>query len=340
MAALPALSKVWYSRCNRPIASSASALLIAQSNVFALKEHLKDTATGGTTGGGTRNAGSAWVTKGSSDSVSFNTSGTDLITAHTNLVWANSGTAHSWWWGECAAAGYQVVVACANTSSSAVCVAMAPISTPFTGGSLTARPTSTQEFLWGTSSTGAATTVTMFTDLTLGGTNYTHFVAADDGQFWFLASRAGTGIFSLCIGFTKPTGSTDTRSAFIVGNTLASGRGAMGRSVIFDSSLSAVSRSPNGTVVVSSGGFSAVARAGGSDYLGAGSTDANSGKYLAFPTDAFCNLAGQYAWRGRVPDFAGVGTRPVGDCYPSTAAPERVVVGDVLLPCPGVAPIV
>lgn len=340
MAALPALSKVWYSRCNRPIASSASALLIAQSVVFALKEHLKDTATGGTTGGGTRNAGSAWVTKGSSDSVSFNTSGTDLIPAHTNLVWANSGTAHSWWWGECAAAGYQIVIACASSSSTALCVAFAPISTPFTGGSLTARPTSTQEFLWGTTSTGAATTATFLSDVVTGGTNYTHFVVADDGQFWFTTSRAGTGLFSTCAGFIKPTGSTDTRSAYAVGTTLASARGAMSRASLFDSSNGAVSRQPNGVAVTSTGGFTTAGLAGGSNYLGAGGTDANSGKYLAFPVDAVCNVPAQYAWRGRVPDLAAVGIRPVGDCYPSTAAPLRVVVGDVLLPCPGVAPIV
>lgn len=338
MAALPALTKTWYSRCNRPIASSASALLIAQSDIFAFKEHLKDTATGGTTGGGTRNAASAWVTKGSCDGTSFNTSGTDLIAAHTNLIWSSGGN-RSWWWGECAALGYQIVVECGAAASTNLCVAAAPIATPFTGGSLTARPTSTQEFLWGTGSLGAGTTVAFLSDVVTGGTNYTHFICADDGQFWFLTSRAGTGIFSTCCGLVKTTGSTDPRAVYLVGTTLSSSRGAMSRSQLFDSNNGSMSRAPNG-VGTHTGGFTTGGYAGGSNYLSAGGTDANTGKYLAFPVDAYSNAAAQYAWRGRVPDFASVGVRPVGDCYPSTAAPERVVVGDALIPCPGVAPIV
>lgn len=335
MSVLPALTKTWSARGNRPNAANTTALLVAQSTIFALKEHMKNTATGGTTSG-SRNANSVWVTKGSSDSVTANTAGSDLITTHTNLVWSAGN--HSWWWGENATSGYQCVIDCGAAASTAICLAFAPIGTPFTGGTIAARPTSTQEFLWGTTSTGAGTTVTFLSDVVTGNNNYTHYITADDGQFWFLCSRSGLGIFTTCAGFTKPTGTTDTRSAFVVGTTSSTGRGAMGRAALFDSTNGAVARTPNG-VAVANGGFDPKGYAGGANYLGTGGVDANSGKYLAFPVDTFSSTAGQIAYRGRVIDLVSVGIRPVGDSFPSTAAQERVVVGDVMIPFPGVVPI-
>lgn len=336
MAALPALIRTWSARGNRPNAANSSALLIAQSTIFALKAHMTDTATGGTVGG-TRHANSVWVTKGSSDGTSFNVSGTDLITSHTNLVW--SATNHSWWWGENVACGYQCVIACYGAASTAIGFAFAPITTPFTGGSLTARPTSTQEFLWGTTSTGATTVATFLTDLVTGGNNFTHYITADDGQFFFLTSRSGLGIFTTSSYFLKPVGSTDPRAAFAGGSTLNSSRGAMGRAQIFDGALGAISRAPNG-VSIASGGMALPGRAGGSDYVGVNGVDANTGKYLAFPVDAYSATTGQAAYRGRFVDLVAVGTRPVGDSFPSAAAQERVVVGDFLVPFPTVVPIV
>lgn len=336
MAALPALIRTWSARGNRPNAANSSALLIAQSTIFALKEHMKDTAAGGSVGG-TRNPASVWVTKGSSDGTTFDTSGTDLITSHTNLVWAAGN--HSWWWGENVASGYQCVIACYGGTSSAIGLAFAPISTPFTGGSLTARPTSTQEFMWGTTTTGATVVATFLADVVTGNNNYTHYVTADDGQFWFLTSRSGLGIFTTVAGFAKPTGSSDPRAAFVIGSTSLSGRGAMGRSVIFDSGNGAVSRAPNG-VATATGGLQVPGYAGGSHYLAVNGVDANTGKYLAFPVDAFSAAVGQAAYRGRFVDLVAVGTRPVGDSFPSTAAQERVVVGDTMLPFPTVVPIV
>lgn len=333
---IPALTRPWTSRRNRPDASTASALLIAQSRLFALKEHLKDTATGGTTSG-TRNAASVWVTKGSCDGTTVNTSGTDLITSHTTWLWAAG--AHSWWWAENAAVGYQIVIDTAGAASASVCIAFAPISTPFTGGNTTTRPTSTQEFLWGTGSTGAGTVAAWLSDVVTGGSNYTHFVTADDGQFWFLCSRAGTGIFSTVIGFQKPSGATDARAVYAIGNTLSSSRGAMSRAQIIDANTGAMSRSPNG-VSTHTGGVGSFGYAGGSNYLGTGTTDANSGKYLSGPVDAWSIAGGQNAWRGRFVDLIAVGARPIGDGFPSVAAQERVVVGDFLLPFPATTALI
>lgn len=329
------LDRPWVARGNQPNAANTTALLVAQSYIFALIAHMRGSAAGGTTSG-TRVAASNWVCKGSSDGTSFNTSGTDLISAHTNLVWSAGN--HSWWWGENTAAGYQVVVACYGAASTTIGIAFAPIGTPFTGGSLTARPTSTREFMWGTTSTGATTTATFLADVVTGNNNYTHYITADDGQFWFLCSRAGLGIFTTALGFVKPTGSTDANAAYAVGSTLASSRGAMSRAVLFDATTGAVSRSPNGTAIAT-GGFQVMGLAGGQHYLGVGTVDANTGKYLSFPVDAYALAAGQLAYRGRVQDVIAVGARTVGDSFPSTVAQLRVVVGDVMLPFPSVVPV-
>lgn len=336
MIPLPNLIRPWTVRGNRPDASTASALLIAQSRVWGMKEHMKDTATGGSLSA-TRNAASVWVTKGSCDGTTVNTSGTDLITTHTGLIWAAG--AHTWWWGENTAAGYQCVIDTAGALSASLCIAFAPISTPFTGGSTTTRPTSTQEFLWGTGSTGAGTVATFLSDVVTGGSNYTHYVTADDGQFWFLVGRAGTGIFSTACAFLKTVDSTDTRAAFVIGSTLSSGRGAMSRAQIFDSNLGSSARSPNGTAI-HTGGLTPLGYAGGSNYLGRGGVDANTGKYLSGPIDAWSNAASQDAYRGRFQDFAAVGIRPVGDpFFTAGGVQERVVVGDVLVPYPSITPI-
>lgn len=335
MSALPALTKTYSARGNQLNASNTTALLVAQSTVFALKEHMKNAASGGTTSG-SRHANSVWATKGSSDGTTANLAGSDLIAAHTNLVWSAGN--HSWWWGENATCGYQVVIDCCVAASTSLAVVFAPIGTPFTGGDITTRPESTREFICGTTSTGAGTAVTFLTDVVTGNNNYTHYVTADDGQFWFLVSRSGGGIFTTCLGFQKSVGSTDPRAAFGIFSALNSSRGAMNYLSVFNSNTGAVSRQPNG-LAVGTGGLTRGGSAAGSEYLGVGGTDANTGKYLAFPTDAFSLSASQYAWRGRIPDMCNVGLRPVGDSYPSTAAQERVVVGDCLLPFPGVVPI-
>lgn len=335
MATLPALSKTYSTRGNVPFAANSTALAVAQSLLYALKEHLKNTASGGSTSG-SRHANSVWTTKGSSNGSSVSTAGVDHWSAHTSLSWASGGSNHSWWWGENATLGYQVVIDCVGGVSSSAVIAFAPIATPFTGGSLTNRPTSTQEFLWNTTSTGDSP-VTFAADVVTGNSNFTHFVTADDGQFHFLVSRSGGTVFSTAISLVKTTGSTDTRNVFAFGHSQTSTRGAPGHNVTFGSN-GCVGRLPNGTAI-STGGL-VKPTAGGSEYLGVGGTDALSGKYLAFPCDVMSLAGGQYAWRGRVPDVYSVGLAAIGSSIPSAAAQERVVAGDFILPFPGVVPTV
>lgn len=339
--ALPALTQTRSSRMNKPYAANTVQLDLAQSVIFALIQNLLDTATGGTFTG-TRDANSVWNVKGSSDGVAnVSTAGVNHIAARTNLVWAAAASNHSWIWLENTQLGIQIVIDCINVDTTIV-IAASRIAVPFTGGTLTARPTSTEEFLWATTSTGNSPQ-TFLADTTTGSTCNTHFVTGTDGQFLFMASRAGTGVVFLMIALQKTTGAPagDVRNVFWLGNSITSGRGACQVSAIAGSAGGCVGRSPNGLTVVSTGGMSQH-NAGGSAMSGSGTygTDAQTGKYNALGCAVWAGNSGaQYGYRGMLPDLYTT-TAPVGEPISNLGVVTRTVVGDYVWPCPGVAPTV
>lgn len=338
--AFPALTKTRSSRMNQPYAANAVQLDLAQSVLFSLIQNLLDTAAGGTLTG-SRHANSVWTVRGSSDGVAnVSLVGVNHIAARTNLVWAASGANHSWIWLENATLGYQVVIECVNATNTNVCIAAARTATPFTGGSLTLRPTSTEEFLWNSTSTGPVA-ISFLADTTVGATCYTHFITGDDGQFSFHATRAGTGVVYLTIALQKTTTSPDVRNTFWLGNAVTSGRGSCGASAIAGGSSGCVGRTPNGAAVVNTGG--AAGHVGGGTLLTAGgtyTTDANTGKYNATPVAVWsANSGAVYAYRGMLPDIYTT-TAAVGEPITSGGIVTRTVIGDYVWPCPGVAPIV
>lgn len=338
MAAIPAVSKTYSSRGNVPFAANASTLDLMQSAVFSLIQHLKNTASGGSTSG-SRNANSVWTVKGSCDGTTANTSGTDLIAARTNLVWGNAGAARSWWWAENTALGYQIVIDCLNPDQNLV-IAAAPIAAPFTGGTTTARPSnSASEFLWNTTSIGNSS-VPFLQDVATGNSNYTHFACADDGQFLFLVSRSGLGVFTTFVALQKTTGTSDTRNVFLLGHAQSSGRGAPSLAPMAFST-GCVGRNPNGVAVCAQGGLDRV-YPGGSEYHGSGgaTTDAVTGKYNVAACSVWSSTAGQAAYRGILPDMYLVPNVTIGSSIPSAAAQTRLVAGDFILPFPGVVPII
>jgi hypothetical protein len=340
MAAIPALSKTYSSRGNNPFADVSSTLNLGRSAVFNFIQHLKNTASGGTTSG-TRNAASQWVCKGSCDGVAtFNTSGTDLIAARTNLVWAAAASNHSWWWGENTSLGYQIAIECITGTASEISIAVCPIATPMTGGSLITRPSNTAaEFLWNSTSTGQ-TSVTFLSDTVTGGSNFSHFSCADDGQFFFFLTRAGTNRAYTVVALLKTTGAGagDARNVFFLGHSSASGRGAPDYVQTVNSSSGCVGRNPNG-VLVHSGGIEAIS-AGGTAVYGAGSaqTDAVTGKYNIRGAAVDSTGIGTGSARGILPDLYMVPPVTIGTSIPSAAAQTRVVVGDFIIPFPGVVP--
>lgn len=335
MSAIPAVSKTYFARGNAPFAANGSILQLMQSAVFLLIENLRNTASSGATDG-TRHGNSSWAIKGSCDSTA--TSSSDLIASRTNLVWANAGVARSWWWAENATLGYQIVVDCLNPAANLV-IAFAPISAPFSGGTTTARPVSSGEFLWNNTSTGDSS-VPFLSDTVTGNSNYAHFCCAEDGQFFFFVTRSGLGLATTFCALQKTAGTSDTRNVFALGHAQISGRGSPSRTIMGGQADGCVGRTPNGLAIASQGGVDRVFP-GGYEFFGSGAagTDAVTGKYNVAALPVWSAQAGQYAYRGILPDLYFVPAVTIGTSIPSTAAQTRVVLGDFIVPFPGIVPL-
>lgn len=337
--ALPALTKTYSVRANAPFQDNTSALNLARSMILSLKEHMKNTLAGGTVGG-TRHANSVWTVKGSSDGTTAALDNVDRWSTISNLVFNASGSAHSWIVLENATLGYQVCIDCNQLAATNIGFAATEIATPFTGGSSTTRPTATNEFLMGSNSTGAAVNFLFISDVTTGNFNWTHYVTADDGQFFFLVSRTGLGLFPTFMALQKTSNPQpgDTRNIFLIGHSLASARGAPSYAGVVPVSTGCVGRNPNGSVNTL-GGIQNAGTFGTTASPGAAGVDALSGNYPTYP----CHVSSsgtQRCYRGQLPDLYMVGTAPNTGSVPSTAAQLRVVAGDFIVPFPTVTPIV
>lgn len=336
MAALPSISKAYSTRGNVPFQANGSALLLAQSLWFSLKEHLKNTLAGGILSG-TRHANSVWTVVGSSDGTTAGMDATDRWIAYTNLVWNNSGSAHSWIVLQNTTLGYQVCIDCVNSVTTNLSLAATEIAQPFTGGSTLVRPDSASYvFCAGTTGVSVGISFIAMSDTATGNSNWTHYTTANDGSFFFVSSRTALGTFPTFVALQKTTGNhvSDTRNVFWLVNSDIGARGAPLYSVILNSSAGCVGRCPN-ALTYSTGGCRRT-NFGGGEMANVG-PDALSGKYNTFPLDVAVT-GPQVAVRGIIPDMYLVGTPPVGDKVPSAAAQEWVITGDFLVPMHGVNP--
>lgn len=132
---LPVLSKSWVYLANQTIPAQGTTLATKQKMLRAIKNGLKGFAS------------APWTHVASSDSVATS-SGTDLWDADTDLVWANAGSAHSWivLAQTGIAAGFQLLISCegADANGRTLTIVVSP-SVGFTGGTITARPTASDE---------------------------------------------------------------------------------------------------------------------------------------------------------------------------------------------------
>lgn len=339
--ALPALTKTYSARGNVPFQDNTTALNLARSILFSLKEHMKNTLAGGTTSG-SRHANSVWTVKYSCDGTTAGVAGDgiDRWASIANVIFANNGVAHSWFVLENTTLGYQVCIDCNNAAATNVGFVAAEIATPFTGGTTLTRPTATNEFQMGSTSTGPTVNFTFITDVTTGNFNWTHYITADDGQFFFLVSRTGLGLFPTFMSMQKTTNpqTGDTRNVFLMGQSLLTSRGTPQYTVIGKSALGCVGRNQNGSTNTT-GGIQNSGTFGATDWPGANGIDALSGNYPSYPCHV-ASLGTQDTYRGQLPDFYQIGQAPVGGSVPSTAAQERIIAGDFVVPFPGVNPTV
>lgn len=335
MAALPALTKTYSVRANAPFQANGTAMLMSQSLVFSLAQHMLDLMATGTVGGA-RHANSVWICKGSSDSVSVSLAGVNHWVAHTNCVFNSAGNAHSWIWLENATLGLQCVIDCVTLVGTSITVAFSRIANPFTGGTTTARPAvAASEFFCG------GTSFVFISDQVTSQTNYTHYVTTDDGRFMFLTSRAALGVFTTFIAVLKSTGYVggDTQNFFAFGSSSAGGRGSPSFASI--SGLAGCGHRNIDGSAPNAGGIQDTAVFGGTGWPGNKTVDV-AGNYKAFPlkVSSFGTTTPLDVERGLIPDVQTVAKAMLGGSVPSAAAQERVIAGDFILPWPTVVPIV
>ena len=335
MANLPPLSKTYSTRGNAPFQANTGDDTL-RSWCFSLKEHMKGTLSTGTLSG-SRNAASLWTVVKSSNGVT--TGNSDLWATIADVVFANNGSNHSWIVLSNAALGYEVCIDMNAASEVNAGFVAAPIADGgfVTGGSVTARPTATGEFVAGTSSVGTSANAEYITDYSAGNSYYSHYTTANDGCFFFETSRTGLGYFSSFLSLQKTINARpgDTRNVFWVLDTILTGRGAPRASRLMDTALGVVGRNPNGTTNTV-GGANSSGRFGGTNYPGAYGVDALSNNFLAFPVSVMS--LGQNVYRGEIPDMYIVGTATVGASVPTAVSQERIICGDTVVPFIGVNP--
>jgi len=341
MAALPALTKTYAVTANIPYGSNnTSTTLLTQYTLWLISRALMNTGIPGGTSSGVRNANSVWSCVGSCNGTTFNTSGTDLWTntfSAANFVQGNNtSTATSWTWLRNTNYGFDLVLTY-NSVSALNAGVFFGLTGSFSGGSVNASPlpSATGGFVNANSFTATATRL-LFADTTLNGSNYMSIVTTDDGRFYIFFHRAGSGLFSGVLSFfttINPSG-TDSRGGFCWYSTSAVGRGAH-TSAQYDTSYAVSGLSPLSSSISANGGVRSIngGNIGASTYT---AVDQLANNVPYFPVEIITN--GTY--RGQLVDvYLGYPVPVVGSSYPTAAAQERVLVGDVLFPWPVVNPI-
>lgn len=336
------LSRTWYSDGNVAISDTAA---VGKSSMWALKCFMKGTL-------GTVDARGLWTVEGSSDGATAGMDATDRWTdtyTPAKLVWAAIGTARSWIVLKSPAAmgPYYLLIDCTgNTDGSTAWIMMWASKAAFTGGSITARPTSTKEWAVHPPATVSPLRLQIW-DGVVNGHNL-HYTADANGNFWYADSKNGTGIFHFCLGFQvlSETRSLDTQKGFTLGCFNTAGRGAFDLgSGVWTTSGQAAGHIGGRTSTDSAS--SVAAQDINLSFVNmisswANQTVANSidGTFDVWPVYVGSNNAAVMGSgsRGRLPDTALVGGSAVGNgaipgsSAPSSGAQEQMVVGNILLP--------
>lgn len=335
MSALPSLLKSYQMRGNAPFPANTSQEDVRRSQWWMLVHMLLDVVATGSTSG-TRHANSVWSCYYSCDSVTAGTAGDGVNrwTTYANVIGAASGAAHAWMVLYNANFGLYMLVSRNSTTTG---IRMEVSFTAPTGGSTTVDPTMTNSWAFGATSSGVSTTWSGVSDDAAGNFNYAHLITTDDGRFFFLVSRTGSGFFSsFCALLPAVNGRVgDTNNLFTMASALNSSRGAPTHSNL-TANNGCVCRTPNNAGIVTTGGVQSI-NFGGSAYAGNYGIDSVSGDFMSYPLFVM-SLASQVAYRGQVPDLYFIGTATVGASVPTVAAQERVIAGDVIVPFPGIVP--
>ena len=342
---LPAPSVTRSCRMDVPFGSNnTTTTLLKQFGIWALYRHMVNGfATEGVTGG-TRHANSVWTVEASSNGTTFGAGDrwTSTFTPSA-LVGASNGTAHSWMQlsnPNAGVSGLRCWLDLNTNNSQQGAIIFAPISATVTGGSLTQRPGiagNAEEIIAGVTAANFTTTAYYFVDQVLLGSNYSHYITDNNGNFTWLQSRLGTGLFYTGLALIVPVDADpDPRNFWIFCHNANSGRGAFSG---FLSGASAVRRLYSGAPSSSQQGAINFAH-GGINLGGALGPRVNTGipgDWLGMPILLIVSATNEVTLSGRAADFYYVGNIPVGSSYPNTGASQQYqIVGDLAVPIPGV----
>ena len=356
MAAIPALTRNYWSRNNMPFGAFNTTTAIVGSYPFWLLHAVLTDLISTGTASGVRVAGSKWIVRGSADGIGGGGAVSAVGVAGTNLWWnggtfaanfvaAGNGANHNWMLLENIALGYELLLNCGNAGFASGYMTFSIGKTGcFSGGSATTCPPASSS----TFSVQARQTaysgadggqIQLIGDVATGNTNYGHFTCADNGEFIFSLSRAGLGVFTMAVGVWRSVGKQtgDNDNTFVVAGTAeVSARGAMKTNQVNTPAFCA-SRQPNGSQK-SSGGV-ITSSAGAELTLGLGA-DNISGLFDVEPM-FIKETAPMIVRRGSLPDVYMIGTEAVGAPLPTSGASQtHVVIGDTVWPCMVVQPII
>lgn len=336
--ALPALSKTYHAHANVPLADTSTLALAYKSAFWALKALLTNQSGINGEQSSTRSVQSVWAHAASCDGVSVSTV-TDLWGTTfdaSKLVAAASGVAHSWWRGT---NGTHDILIDLNSATDGTGRIGACAAGSFSAGSTTAGPTASADWYAGTTTNNSSSAnAVIFTDSgLLGNKGYAHLVTnSSDHSFQFHLSRAGAGIFSTFLAFQLTSSAADSYNRFLVLHNSASGRGAPTMAGA-GTAAQTTGRVRNNATAKTAGGLTSFV-GGGTALAGTYARDSLTGEHWIDPVTIRDLTASHVAKRGTMADWYTVGNAPVG-CQMDGTAQERLVIGDFLLPFPGVLPI-
>ena len=352
---LPATTRAYWTRANVPFTATANTTDLNGFNLWAMAMVLCDLISTGTASG-TRSAGSIWNHRGSSDGAgAFTAIGAAGSSnspnrwynagAYPGLVKGSNGSNHHWILLENTTLGMELMLNFSQNADSGYVCWSAGKSGAFSGGTANTCPNASAgvtSFQLGqvAYSAGDGGQIAAWVDSTFGSTFRGHITVAPNGEFWWAASRGGSGCFCFFGSLWVTTGQQagDPYNQFLLGQS----NGSTGRGTAIAGYLEAQafcsSRAPGGAQA-GAGGL-VLPRAGGSAIVTGLGTDALSGAYNAVKLDVW-QYSPQYVRRGTLPDWYACGTEAVGAPIPAAGAgQERVVIGDLILPCMVVQPLV
>lgn len=318
-----ALSRQYYSRGNIPAPDNSTSTLLAKSILFGIKAILKDEFSTGTLGAeGAMPAGAKWTCEGSSDSSTAGMDASDRWTSSfdgTKIVRASGAVAHSWIVLKSPVALGPYYLCIDWNAANDQTVTIVGSKNAFTGGSTTARPTATKEWtvLTGTFCENVTTAHRL------------HKAMDGNGNFFIAVSKNGAALFNLAfMGVTVSNTVTGELSPWFTAIHFTTGSRGAGR--VASIAVTGRSGDDSGTMTGSFGDIQFNAATFG------GTMQANvlNGAFDTLPVFVGSTSPTlKHGVRGTVPDVEICGIATVGASDPTTGTQERMLLGDLLIPC-------